>query len=167
MDEREVATLYVAAVGVRKADFYVPYFLRADERGYAPKSWNWAAFFLGIFWFLYRRQFRWAAIMMLAAFLASLLRMQIDIAGFPTLGGYVQAAIAIAINFIYLPLNANRFYYQWVKRRVEVVKAGLPLDRSRQAAVLARLRPNIHLPLMVFAAMLVLAMLTLMNPPTP
>ena len=167
MDERETASLYAAAVGERKAGFYVPYFLRADERGYAPKSWNWAAFFLGVFWFLYRRQFRWAAILTFAALLASVLAGQISVAGFPTLALYAQLAFAVGLNHIYVPLNANGFYYHWVRRRVEAVKAGLPLDRGRQTAALARLRPNIHVPLMIFAVLVLLTMLTLPTPTAP
>ena len=167
MDLREIVTLYVAAVGERKASFYVPYFLRADERGYAPKSWNWAAFFLGPLWFLYRRQFRWAAILLLAALLASLVTTPIAAAGYPTLAAYLQAAFAIGLNQIYVPLNANGFYYHWVRRRVGAVRAVLPLDRVRQARALARFRPNIHLPLMVFAALVLFMMLTLPNPATP
>ena len=167
MDSREIATLYAAAVGERKAAFYVPYFLRADERGYAPKSWNWAAFFLGVFWFLYRRQFRWAAILTLAALLAALLAGQISVAGYPTLAFWVQLGFAICLNHIYVPLNANGFYYHWVRQRVEAVKAGLPLDRGRQAVALARLRPNIQLPLMIFVVLLLLTMLASPPPGLP
>lgn len=164
MDQRETASLYAAVVGDRKASFYVPYFLRADERGYAPKSWNWAAFFLGVFWFLYRRQFRWAAILVMAALLASAMATQLSLAGFPTLALYAQLAFAVGLNHIYVPLHANGFYYHWIRQRVDSVKKRLPLDRSRQTAALERLQPTIHLPLFVFAVLLLLTMLILPAP---
>ena len=48
--------LYRAAVGPR-ADFYVPLFLRFDQAGASGRSWNWSAFFVSFYWFLYRRMF--------------------------------------------------------------------------------------------------------------
>ena len=171
MEQREAATLYAAAVG-SKADYYLPYFRRADERGYAPKSWNWPAFFLGVFWFIYRRQFRWAGIVALAAVLVSVLAAQVNLAGFPTLALALQLAFVIGVNCLYVPLNANGLYYHWVRQRLELVKKRMPLDSARQAATLsATCRPSVHLPLMIFAALLVLFLLTLPapvdGPPTP
>ena len=164
MEQRETSALYAAAVG-SKAGYYVPYFLRADERGYAPRSWNWPAFFLGMFWFLYRRQFRWAGILALAALLSSVLAGQVNLAGFPTLAWSIQLAFVVGINCIYVPLHANGLYYHWVNRRLELVKARLPLDRERQMETLsASCQPSIHLPLMIFAVLLVMFLLTL--PPT-
>lgn len=164
MEQREAAALYAAAVG-SKAHYYIPYFQRADERGYAPTSWNWPAFFLGVFWFIYRRQFRWAGIVALAALLVSLLAGQVSLAGFPTLALALQLAFVVGINCLYVPLNANGLYYRWVRQRLELVKKRMPLDPARQAATLsATCRPNVHLPLMVFAAILIVFLLTL---PTP
>ena len=57
-----VETLYQATVGPRGQDFYMPYFQRAHQRGYAAISWNWPVFFVGFFWFLYRKLYLWAAL---------------------------------------------------------------------------------------------------------
>lgn len=165
MNDSEKASLYAAAVGT-KAEFYVPYFQRADERGYAPKSWNWPAFFLDVFWFLYRRQFRWAAVVTLAALLASFLAGQIQVAGFPNLALVLQIGFLVGFKCVYLPLNANGFYYHWVQQRLERVKERTPQDRQRQAEALAKAcRPNIHVPLMIFALLLLLSLLAM--PPAP
>jgi len=88
--------LYAAAVG-RKAGFYLPYFRRAADRGYPPVSWNWATFFFGVFWFLYRRQYRWAAGLALAALLVAVLAGQVALAGYPALGTTLQLAFLIAV----------------------------------------------------------------------
>lgn len=167
MDEQETASLYAAAVG-RRADFYVPYFQRADSRGYAPKSWNWAAFFLDVFWFLYRRQFRWAAVITLAALLASMLAAQIHVAGFTSLAYVVQFGFLIGFKCIYLPLNANGFYYHWVRQRLEKAQAKAPQDRQRQTeALVSACKPNVHVPLMIFALLVLLSLLTMPLQPSP
>lgn len=164
MEQREAAALYAAAVG-SKANYYVPYFRRADERGYAPTSWNWPAFFLGVFWFIYRRQFRWAGIVALAAVLTSVLAGQVTVAGFPTVAWVLQLAFVVGVNCLYVPLNANGLYYHWVRQRLERVKKRMPLDPARQAETLSKTcRPSIHLPLMIFAALLVMFLLTLSAP---
>ena len=54
--------LYRAVIGTRKQEFYLPYFRRAEERGFPPLSWNWPVFFFGILWFLYRKLYVWALI---------------------------------------------------------------------------------------------------------
>lgn len=144
--------LYAALVG-RNAGFYVPYFRRAADRGYPPASWNWATFFFGVFWFLYRRQYRWAAGLALAALLVAMLAGQVAIAGYPGLGTTLQLAFLIAVHGVYAPLNANGFYYRWATARVEQAKAEFAFDRERQLEVL-RLRggPNLAVPLLLFVA---------------
>lgn len=153
--------LYAAAVG-RKAGFYLPYFRRAADRGYPPVSWNWATFFFGVFWFLYRRQYRWAAGLALAALLVAVLAGQVALAGYPALGTTLQLAFLIAVLGVYLPLNANGFYYRWVTARVQQAKAEFAFDRERQLEFLAlRGGPNLATPVLVFLA---IVMVTFLRP---
>ena len=160
MNTAEDLELYTAAVG-RKVNFYLPYFQRADERGYAPLSWNWATFFFGVFWFLYRRQYRWAAILMLAALLVGILAGQLAVAGFAGVGTAVQLAFLIGVNCIYAPLHANGFYYRWVSERIARAKAEFAFDRKRQVDVLAvRGGPNAAVPALLVAALLLMTFLT-------
>ena len=153
--------LYAAAVG-RKAGFYLPYFRRAVERGYPPASWNWATFFFGVFWFLYRRQYRSAAGLTLAALLVALLAGQVAIAGFPGLAATLQLAFLVAVLGIYVPLTANGFYYRSVTARVQQAKAEFAFDRKRQLEHLALGGgPNLAAPVLVFAA---IVLVTFMRP---
>lgn len=154
--------LYAAVVG-RNDGFYLPYFRRAAERGYAPVSWNWATFFFGVFWFLYRRQYRWAAGLMLAALLIGILAGQVALAGFPGFATVLQLALLIGIYGIYAPLNANGFYYRWATARVAQAKAEFAADRERQIEALTRRGgPNLAAPLLVIA---LIVLLSLLNPP--
>jgi hypothetical protein len=58
---QDMEGLYRAAVGEKKADFYVPKFVRFDRPGASRLSWNWPAFFVSFYWFLYRRMYAtWA-----------------------------------------------------------------------------------------------------------
>ena len=170
MAEKQLGPLYAAAVG-RRADFYVPYFLRADKRGYAPKSWNWAAFFLGVLWFLYRRQFRWAGGLTAASILMAVLAVQIGVAGLPNLAAFLLVVFSIGLYGVYIPLHANAFYYEWVRLHVEAMRRRAPQDRARQMRVLAAAcRPNIHFPLLAFAGLMLLwliAVPTLTEPSPP
>ena len=153
MTNATTAELYAAAVG-RKATFYVPFFERADERGYAPMSWNWAAFLLGVFWLLYRRQYRWAAVLMAAAVLTAILAGQIALAGYPGVANAVQVAFFIGINVIYVPLNANGIYYRWVRLRLDAVKAEFAFDHDRQRTALTeRYGPNRTAPAILALAL--------------
>ena len=159
MADQQMGPLYAAAVG-KKAGFYVPYFLRADERGYAPKSWNWAAFFLGVLWFLYRRQFRWACGLAAASLLMSMLFVQLSIAGLPDFGAFLLAIFSIGVYGVYIPLHANGVYYERVRGHVERMRRRAPQDREKQLRNLAAAcQPNIHFPLIAFAALVLLWLL--------
>lgn len=60
-------------VGPLNAPYYLAYFQRAHQRGYAPLSWHWPAFFLGFFCPLYRKQHQWACIAFFFPYLAAVL----------------------------------------------------------------------------------------------
>ena len=158
MADPTTADLYAAAVG-RRAEFYVPYFERADARGYAPLSWNWATFLFGVFWLLYRRMYRWAAMLVLGLLLLGFVTEQIALAGYPALATVVQLLVAGGV-FIYMALHANGIYYRWVSARIEAVRKEFVLDRERQRQTLAeRGGPNVHLPLIIASVLLLLLVL--------
>ena len=156
--------LYAAAVGRRQA-FYVTYFQRADARGYAPLSWNWAMFTLGIFWLLYRRLYRWAGVLMLAGMGISIVSHQLAQAGYPEVARAFLLVVPFLINVFYA-LKVNGFYYHSVRRCTDSAKAAFARDRERQRqAVAARCGPNIHAPLLLVALALLLLFAT--APPAP
>ena len=111
--------LYRAAVGPR-ADFYVPLFLQFDKGGTSGRSWNWPAFFVSFYWFLYRRMFgQWTlycllipiAIALVAAILAQL-----------GVSPVVGDVLCLGYAFGLLPLTANHLYYRAIQQRIAAVR---------------------------------------------
>lgn len=158
MADPTTADLYAAVVG-RRAAFYVPYFERADARGYAPLSWNWATFLFGVFWLLYRRLYRRAAMLVLGLMLIGFAVGQIALAGYPALAMVVQIVLFTGV-FIYMALHANGMYYRWASERIEAARKEFAFDRERQREALAeRGGPNVHLPLIIAMVFLLLFLL--------
>lgn len=60
----EVRAEDLAAFVGTKADYYLPRFRRMARNG-SSASWNWAAFFFGPLWLLYRKMYAWGAIVMI------------------------------------------------------------------------------------------------------
>lgn len=128
--------LYRAAVGAKRAEFYVPKFERFDRPGASKTSWNWPAFFVAFYWFLYRRMYGYWAIYCIA------IPIGLSIAGavLGTLvggaaGRYLDALVSCGYTFVWLPLFANSLYHQAIKKRISEVCAKVP-DRATQIAVL-------------------------------
>ena len=44
--------LYADVIGPTHTSYYLAYFKRADERGYAPLAWHWPVLFADVFCFL-------------------------------------------------------------------------------------------------------------------
>jgi hypothetical protein len=154
-----VATLYQAAVGPKGQDFYMPYFQRAHQRGYAAISWNWPVFFVGFFWFLYRKLYLWAALVFIfpsGALIAS--GIVEDLA--PGLGQPVLMTLIFGFNLIYLPMHANGIYWRWVKREIDRARTGQP---DQHAAQLEHLQAaggcNANLPFIIFGVFTALTVL--------
>ena len=130
--------LYRTIIGEKNTDYFLNYFHRADERGYAPISWNWPVFFFGWLWLLYRRTYRWAAIvfffptavLMLAPLLHPLLG--------ETFANGLAFTAAIGFQAVYVPMKANGFYYHHAKTLIHLVKKSFPEDSTRQLEMLQR-----------------------------
>lgn len=124
--------LYRAYVGEEKADFYVPLFERFDSGG-SRVSWNWPAFFIALFWMLYRRMygyaaayfFLWPAILVVLAIVTQL------VLG-PLVGGIVYVIGALVMPFVIVPMFANALFHKHVRDRIASVVAAAP---SHEAAV--------------------------------
>lgn len=150
---------YTALIGPHHLDYYLGYFRRADERGYAPIAWHWPAFLLGPFWLLWRRQYLWAA----GTFSISMV--------FAVVAGAVQRSsgedAALIVNFalvtgwgIYLGLYGNAIYYRWAKRLIAAAQAAEPRNEANQRTLLIQAGGiNRHLPLILTAVFILLTLL--------
>ena len=156
--------LYADVIGPTNTKYYLAYFKRADERGYTPLAWHWPVVFLDVFWFLYRKQYRWAGIVILVSLLIVVIAGQIVRMGYPGIGVAVQLILLAAFKLVYVPLRANALYYDWVKRRIQLVQGALPGDVTQQKSTLLKIGGTSYTaPLMIVALLVILA--SLLPPP--
>lgn len=99
---------YRAAVGPKKADYYVPRFLKFDQPGASRVSWNWPAFFLSFWWLLYRRMYGYALTYFFVVLATGASPLVIS-----------QNALSLVVSlaaYIVIPMFANALYHRHVKR---------------------------------------------------
>lgn len=156
MSNRE---LYEAIIGPSKTTYYLAYFERADTRGYAPLSWNWPAFFLGIFWLLYRKQYQWALIFFLFPNLAMAISYLPNLLGIEGIGNPIFLILVFGFMGVYIPLFANGLYYKWAKSKIEKSESGVSGEVSLQEFLRNRGGVNRNLPFMVVLTILLITML--------
>jgi len=159
---------YTALIGPHYLNYYLGYFRRADERGYAPVAWHWAAFFLGPIWLLWRRQYAWAAGAFLLAMVFSVVTGTVQ----QTSGDELAKIVYVLLTTgwaVYLGLYGNAIYYRWAKRLVSVAQNAQPGNQSGQRQLLLQLGGvNRHLPLILTAAFILVVLLTsTVQPPAP
>jgi hypothetical protein len=129
---QDVEALYRAAVGAKKADFYVPKFIRFDAPGASKLSWNWPAFFVAFYWFLYRRMYAtWAIYCLLIPIgigVASAILARF-IGG--RAGDLLYSAASLGYYFGVIPLLANSLYHRAITQRLEALRQKVPEIKSR------------------------------------
>jgi type IV pilus assembly protein PilA len=139
---QDMEALYRAAVGPKKADFYVPQFRRFDQPGASRLSWNWSAFFASFYWFLYRRMYATWAIYSLLIPIGIVIASGI-IQG--SMGGgsgdLFYLVVTLGYRFGVIPMLANSFYHQAVKKRIEALRQKVP-DTGAQVLVLDNTSPT-------------------------
>jgi hypothetical protein len=58
--DNEMTPLYKAAIGDKRQNYYLSRFQKFDEQDSGGQvSWNWAAFFIPAYWWLYRKMYGW------------------------------------------------------------------------------------------------------------
>ena len=151
--------LYRAVIGAPSQEFYLSYFRRADARGYAPISWHWPVFVVGLFWLLYRKQYRFALIVFGLPYLVAMVAAVLD----SVLPGSGRPLLAIAVGafgFAWLPLNANGIYYRWARSEIDRACAEFPGQRDAQLRRLeARGGVNGQLPYVILVSFMVFSIL--------
>jgi Tfp pilus assembly major pilin PilA len=122
--------LYRAAVGEKKADYYVPLFDRFDQ-GRSLVSWNWPAFFVTFFWLLYRRMYGLAVgyLLGLPLVLAFVLGALIAIFG-QKVAVTLYYIGGIAVIFVIIPMFANAIYHWHIKRRIANLANHAPSEEA-------------------------------------
>ena len=110
---------FKAVIGPSNQDFYLSYFRRCEERGYTPLSWNWPALFWGLFWLLWRRQYRWALFTMLLGVCSyAVAGVVTEQTGSEETGMLAAYLLGLPYLAVYLPLKANGIYYDWCNQMI-------------------------------------------------
>ncbi|MCR1821354.1 MULTISPECIES: DUF2628 domain-containing protein [Terrisporobacter] len=91
----------------RNQKFYEEKFKKMNDTGKSV-SWNWAAFFLGIYWMIYRKMYFKAGAFFILSLVAS---------STPYIGGILNFAVLVGIG-----IYANALYMDHVDGNIEKVK---------------------------------------------
>lgn len=106
----DMEALYRAAIGPKKADFYVPKFLGFDQPGASTLSWNWPAFFVSFYWFLYRRMYAtWAIYSLLVPLGIGGVSVILANSLGGGVGDWFYLVVALGYRFGVIPVLANLF----------------------------------------------------------
>ncbi|MCL2818376.1 MAG: DUF2628 domain-containing protein [Actinomycetia bacterium] len=101
------------------ADYYIPRFQQMEASG-SPMSWNWSAFFFGLFWMLYRKMWLYALIAWAVLFVLELV---------PVIGQIVPF-----VAWIGLGLFGNFIYKKFVEEELAKAAPLAPAERKAQLA---------------------------------
>lgn len=104
---------YEAAIGEKNQDYYVDKFEDFDQQGPGLKlGWNWAAFFFGGLWALYRKMYGWFFVWLVVATVAKIFESASSVEIHQVL------AVAICVFWLGFAAFANSLYHAKVKARV-------------------------------------------------
>jgi Tfp pilus assembly major pilin PilA len=139
---QDMEALYRAAVGPKKAGFYVPKFIAFDQAGPSKLSWNWPAFFVSFYWFLYRRMYgTWAIYSLLIPLGIGGVSVTLASSLGAGVGDWFYLIVTLGYRFGVIPLLANLLYHDAIKQRLEVLRRKVP-ETSSQLLVLDNTSPT-------------------------
>ena len=95
-DAREVRERLIGS----KTEYYLPRFEKMETLN-SITDWNWAAFFFGFWWMLYRKMYVFGAVALVVTELLSMLTI-------PGLGLLVSLAVGVVGNYLYMKDINNR-----------------------------------------------------------
>jgi len=119
--------IYKAVIGPNKQDYYLRHFSQFDSNGEIGVSWNWPAFFVTFYWFLYRKMWRYAFLYFIFPYftlmIISIALMIIGLAGessekFVILTIAIILLTYIACVLILIPMYSNALYYLHCKKKI-------------------------------------------------
>lgn len=114
----------------KNLNFYEEKFRKMDDSGKSI-SWNWAAFFMGIYWMIYRKMYFKAGAFFILSLVAS---------STPYIGGILNLAVLIGIG-----IYANALYQDQIRGNMEKTKGLLPEAKE----IIAKKRGGTNLPLAI------------------
>ncbi len=126
MDKWEKYRIFVG----KNADYYIPRFKKFEETQ-SVVSWNWAAFFFGLLWMLYRKMYLYSVIFTIALFLFGLL-----LSVFNLYNNLVMLGVQIWL-WVGFGVFGNYVYYTHVEKKVKDIENRFP-DPQVQAAILEK-----------------------------
>lgn len=97
------------------------------------KSWNWAAFFLNVYWMLYRKMYLYAG----GAFLINII-----LANIPYVGGILNIAFAICMG-----LFSNSLYFDHINKNLKEIEQLYP--NNKEMIIMKKGGTNIVLPICI------------------
>lgn len=128
----------------KNQNFYEEKFRKMDDSGKSI-SWNWAAFFMGIYWMIYRKMYFKAGAFFILSLVAS---------STPYIGGILNLAVLIGIG-----VYANALYQDQIRVNMEKTKGLLPEAKE----IIAKKKGGTNLPLAIglYAVQTILAIIVL------
>lgn len=131
--EESLEDYYREAIGYKNTDYYLSIFKKLDS-GDTNISWNWPAFFVTFYWFLYRKMWLWALIYFLLPIPVSIV---IAISAAVSQSVAIVSLVGFYIGiFIIFPMYANKIYHQHVRKKIEKAK-GFSNEKEKQLRVIA------------------------------
>lgn len=114
----------------KNQNFYEEKFKKMDDSGKSI-SWNWAGFFMGIYWMIYRKMYFKAGAFFILSLVASYT---------PYIGSILNLAVLIGIG-----IYANALYQDQIRVNMEKIKGLLPEAKE----IIAKKRGGTNLPLAI------------------
>ena len=151
-DEEQNREFYAAAVGYKKADYYVPRFMQFDAQGIRA---SWQAFFVSLYWLLYRK-------MWLPAGLYFLLSLPFGLSNSAWLSassnaGWLAMLYLVAV-YVVLPMYANALYYRQVRNKIARAKQ-VATDKDSQLRIVRAQGGTSNVIFIIIALFFALALL--------
>jgi type II secretory pathway pseudopilin PulG len=120
--------LYQAVIGPKRRDYYLSRFSRYAESGKAGVSWHWPAFFVTLYWLMYRKMWLYAALYLFVPYVSLVVGSGVvagigDATGTTELLKPVGLAIWIVAFLIAPPLLANSLYFSHCTDKINEVAA--------------------------------------------
>ena len=132
--------LLAAYVGPKYQEYYAPIFQRFESGG-SSVSWHWPAFFVTIFWLLYRKMWLnffayWLFIPIALAVLSTLIEAVIPGATGILIGSLFEGGLLLLIAFVLVPMFANRLYYNHAQKKIGKITSefGAPEQQRMELA---------------------------------